>query len=264
MPKRERDGGAAAAASAASIPASSPALPELPQRGLFNHLFKDSVLPPFTPTVPLALVYNGVSVEYGTDLEVSQTKKEPTVRLGLPSTPSSSSVYTLIGFDPDAPSRHEPTQRSWLCCLVVDIPSSCTELLGGAGAAPKAKAGKGADDEGSGDAPPAPTPTPYGGARGHTVVSYAAPNPSRGSHRFVFLLVRQAKAFGTASAAPPAPAMRIGFDVAQFLAGPCGVGGAGDGDGGAAGGAGGEIVGINFFLQHPPDFPGGGGGKKKR
>ena len=92
--------------------------------------------------------------------------------------------------DPDAPDPEEPTARSILHWLVVDIPGRAA-----------------ADDEDD------------AAAAGHTVVPYRKPTPPVGTHRYIFLLFPQrGGARGEAKAKRAAPAERGSFSVRGFVA----------------------------------------------
>lgn len=148
LPSAQAAGGAGIAAGGKSV-SSGPPSPRV-----YDHLFAPDILPSFTPIVPLAISYGGAHLDYGTQMEISATKKAPQIAFtGAPGL-----LYTLIMFDPDAPGPKEPTARSWLHHLAVDIPSN-------------------------GDV-----------ARGTELIKYAGPTPPKGNHRYVFVLCEQPRA----------------------------------------------------------------------
>lgn len=130
----------------------APAGPPSPR--VYEHLFEPDILPSFSPTVPLSVTYGGSALDFGTQMEIAATKKAPHVAFtGAPGL-----LYTLFMFDPDAPGPKEPSARSWLHHLVVDVPAN-------------------------GDL-----------ASGVELVKYAGPTPPKGNHRYVFVLCEQPRA----------------------------------------------------------------------
>lgn len=215
------------------------------QPGLINHLFDDEVIARFEPIMELLIQYTDFNVDFGSDAEGWHVKQKPTVVQWRVPTGASTSIadgsptaaldltlaglYTLVCFDPDSPRRGEPTQRSFLHWLVTNIP------------------GNGSSSDGV------------------EIMKYAAPNPSIGTHRYVFLLLRQpgsgapddasnahvqvhnASSNGASQISVQPPAMRPSFDVPAFIK-QYNL----------------QPVGINFFALHPPDFGSWGGSKKKK
>lgn len=122
------------------------------------------IIPDIINTAPLdaALIkYSNDSLLFpGKEITPTQAAHQPTILL-WPTPPTSNSLYTLILFDPDAPSPINPTNRSYLHWLVLNIPSH-TNI-----------------------------------SQGDTLVEYIGPGPLPGTgyHRYVFLIFRQPERF---------------------------------------------------------------------
>lgn len=125
-----------------------------PSPRVYEHLFEPDILPSFSPSVPLSVTYGGSALDFGTQMEIAATKKAPHVAF----TGSPGLLYTLFMFDPDAPGPKEPTARSWLHHLVVDVPAN-GEISSGV-----------------------------------ELIKYAGPTPPKGNHRYVFVLCEQPRA----------------------------------------------------------------------
>jgi hypothetical protein len=87
-----------------------------------SSLFAEGFLPPFQPSARLEISYEGAGRlpdEGARELHPSEAKHAPTVVLrGV----EADAHYTLIMFDPDAPSPDQPSMRSWLHWLVTNVP----------------------------------------------------------------------------------------------------------------------------------------------
>ncbi|XP_057305965.1 protein D2-like [Hydractinia symbiolongicarpus] len=101
----------------------------------------------------MSVKYGEKAIECGKNYNISKFTYPPSVVLDRANV---NQYYTMIMLDPDAPSRDNPTQRSWLHWLVVNIQD--------------------ADIENS-----------------FTAVEYNPPTPPAGSgkHRYIFLLLKQ-------------------------------------------------------------------------
>eukprot|EP01121_Diplochlamys_sp_Union-15-3_P021193 TRINITY_DN8503_c0_g1_i1.p1 TRINITY_DN8503_c0_g1~~TRINITY_DN8503_c0_g1_i1.p1 ORF type:complete len:292 (-),score=45.13 TRINITY_DN8503_c0_g1_i1:19-894(-) len=90
---------------------------------------------------------------FGNQLTPTETAEKPNVKYFIPTKPGQ---WTLIMFDPDAPSRDEPIYGEWLHWLIVNIPGSNV-------------------------------------SEGKTIVDYVCPSPpeNSGGHRYIFLLCEQ-------------------------------------------------------------------------
>ncbi|KAJ1349484.1 hypothetical protein KIN20_005061 [Parelaphostrongylus tenuis] len=106
-------------------------------------------------TMPLRVTYDRNSeVQFGNILSPSATSSQPRLMWEA----SSSSLYTVLMIDPDAPSRADPSFRDFLHWLVVNVPGD--EL-----------------------------------SRGFTAAPYRGPGPPKGTgfHRYYFLVFEQPK-----------------------------------------------------------------------
>ncbi|KAI5746874.1 hypothetical protein M8J77_008441 [Diaphorina citri] len=117
----------------------------------------NGVVPDVIPKAPgniLQITYNSgkLKVDQGNTLTPSDLKQAPEVTWNA----DSSSYYTLVMTDPDAPSRQNPKAREWRHWLVVNIPGSQI-------------------------------------SRGQTITPYAGPTPPKGTglHRYVLLVYKQ-------------------------------------------------------------------------
>jgi phosphatidylethanolamine-binding protein (PEBP) family uncharacterized protein len=239
MPKRKVPGGGSAAL---PPPPPPPVLTTLPVPApLLAHLelpTASGFLAAGTaaPSVALAVAYSGggsasdLPVDFGTQVDERDRRvaRPPTVSF---EPPGAGGRFTLLLVDPDAPGPKDPSLRSVLHWAV-------TDMGGGGGASESAAAD--ASSSGGGGGGRATT-----AAGGREAVSYKAPSPEWGNHRFVFLLFRQPAGAASSGGAPPLPAARPGFDVAAWAA-QHGL----------------SLVGVNFFCMHAPEF--GGGGKRRR
>lgn len=89
----------------------------------------------------------------GNDLAPTQVKSKPMLSWNAK---DNNELYTLIFFDPDAPSRQNPTSREYRHWLVVNIPGSSID-------------------------------------EGNEVLTYMGPAPPKGTgpHRYIFLIYKQ-------------------------------------------------------------------------
>nr|BDG58481.1 flowering locus T-like protein 1 [Allium sativum] len=110
------------------------------------------VIPPFTRSVPLRIIYPTKEVANGREFKPSQIIQQPRVEIGGGDLRT---FYTLVMVDPDAPSPSNPRLREYLHWMVTDIP-------GGTGS-----------------------------NFGQETVCYESPRPTAGIHRFVFILFQQ-------------------------------------------------------------------------
>ncbi|KAF4400161.1 hypothetical protein G4B88_019370 [Cannabis sativa] len=107
----------------------------------------------FIPTVKMTVIYNSNrQLINGHELTPSLFISKPLVEIGGEDMRTS---YTLIMTDPDAPSPSDPYLKEHLHWIVTDIPGTTNVLFG------------------------------------KEIVSYEAPKPMVGFHRFVFILFKQ-------------------------------------------------------------------------
>ncbi|GLJ12173.1 hypothetical protein SUGI_0185950 [Cryptomeria japonica] len=133
------------------------------------------VLDPFTPgTISFSVTYSTTEVKNGYELRPSAVNLKPRVEIG--GDPNDlRTFYTLIMTDPDAPNPSDPTHREYLHWMVTDIPAATSASLG------------------------------------RELVSYEAPRPMLGIHRFVFVLFKQV---GWQTVSPPSS--RQNFNTRTF------------------------------------------------
>lgn len=95
---------------------------------------------------------NGVSIDLGNELTPAAVKVAPKLSWDA----AEEELFTLIFFDPDAPSRENPRFREYRHWLVVNIIGSFVDV-------------------------------------GDTVVDYKGPTPPKGTgpHRYIFLIYKQ-------------------------------------------------------------------------
>ncbi|XP_039122741.1 CEN-like protein 1 [Dioscorea cayenensis subsp. rotundata] len=111
------------------------------------------VLHELNPTVNMEVVYSSDKrVFNGRELMPSVVKTKPRVDIGGE---DMRTAYTLIMTDPDAPNPCDPHLREHLHWLVTDIPGTTNASFG------------------------------------RELISYEAPEPSIGIHRFIFVLFKQ-------------------------------------------------------------------------
>lgn len=96
--------------------------------------------------------YNGTIASNGNYISLSKTTDQPIIRYY----PRQTKYYTLLMFDPDAPSRENPINGNWLHWLVTNIYE---------------------DNIGTGD----------------IIMNYQPPSPpyKSGVHRYIFMLLEQ-------------------------------------------------------------------------
>ncbi|KAI3867860.1 hypothetical protein MKX03_031319 [Papaver bracteatum] len=110
------------------------------------------VLDPFDRSIPIRIAYTSRSVNNGGELKSSAVAENPRAKIGGDDLRT---FYTLVMVDPDSPSPSDPSLREYLHWLVTDIPGTT------------------------------------GATYGHEIVTYEAPNPTVGIHRYVFVLFQQ-------------------------------------------------------------------------
>ncbi|PON50818.1 Phosphatidylethanolamine-binding protein PEBP [Parasponia andersonii] len=111
------------------------------------------VVDSFTPSVRMRVIYNSNKhVANGHELMPSLLVSKPQVEIGGE---DMRAAYTLIMTDPDAPSPSDPYSKEHLHWMVTDIPGTTDVSFG------------------------------------KEIVSYEAPKPVVGIHRFVFILFKQ-------------------------------------------------------------------------
>jgi phosphatidylethanolamine-binding protein (PEBP) family uncharacterized protein len=133
-------------------------------------------------TITLVLSFGGNEITSGESVPLADTKVTPTFALGDSSAINTSSKYIVVGIDPDAPSREDPTLAQVLHYMNTDFspaPGQATNLTSTNDAETK---------------------------------SYAPPGPPEGTgpHRYIFLLFRQPR---TGFTVKDVPEERVGFDV---------------------------------------------------
>ncbi|ONK73397.1 uncharacterized protein A4U43_C04F31060 [Asparagus officinalis] len=107
----------------------------------------------FSPSVKLEVVYGSNKQVYnGHELMPAVVSSKPKVEIGGDDMRAS---YTLIMTDPDAPSPSDPRLREHLHWVVTDIPGTTNSSFG------------------------------------REIISYEAPKPVIGIHRYVFVLFKQ-------------------------------------------------------------------------
>lgn len=96
--------------------------------------------------------YHGTTVSNGNYIPFTKTSEQPQLIFY----PRKDKYYTIIMFDPDAPSRTNPANRNWLHWLITNI---YEDKLG----------------------------------TGETIMNYQPPSPpyKSGNHRYVFILLEQ-------------------------------------------------------------------------
>ncbi|KAK6264820.1 Phosphatidylethanolamine-binding protein - like 6 [Theobroma cacao] len=135
------------------------------------------VLDIFTPAAELTVHYSTKQVHNGCDIKPSSAADKPHVRILSPVV--SSSLYTLVMVDPDAPTPSEPRLREWLHWIVVDIPEG------------------------------------HDATKGREMVPYMGPQPPTGIHRYILVLFKQERATEGGCQLPDA---RANFSTRQFAA----------------------------------------------
>nr|BDD17411.1 florigen [Lemna aequinoctialis] len=110
------------------------------------------VLPPFTRSVSMSVVYSNKNVMNGVTLKPSAVARRPRVQVGGL---DMRKFYTLVMVDPDFPSPCNPTLREYLHWLVADIPGTTSVEFG------------------------------------KDLMCYEGPAPSMGIHRLIFVLYEQ-------------------------------------------------------------------------
>ncbi|KAK9107718.1 hypothetical protein Syun_023729 [Stephania yunnanensis] len=78
------------------------------------------VVDPFERCVTLRVIYGNREITNGCDLRPSAVVNQPAIEIGENDT---TTLYTLILVDPDAPSPSDPNLREYLHWLVTDIPA---------------------------------------------------------------------------------------------------------------------------------------------
>nr|ANS56325.1 FT-like protein [Amentotaxus argotaenia] len=133
------------------------------------------VLDRFVPAdIEFTVTYTSRQVNNGCELKPSAIAVKPRVDIGGDGQ-DLRTFYTLIMTDPDAPSPSDPTLREYLHWMVTDIPNATLASMG------------------------------------RELVSYEAPRPTIGIHRFVFVLFKQA---GRQTVSPPGS--RQNFNTRSF------------------------------------------------
>ncbi|KAL8141807.1 hypothetical protein V2J09_014839 [Rumex salicifolius] len=145
----------------------------------------------FVPSVSMSVRFATKHVTNGCTLKPSLTSDPPRVLIGG----RSQLLYTLVMTDPDAPSPSEPTQREWVHWYVrrTVLPSlyfTFNRLLAIFLAA---------------QVPPV--------ASGKEILSYVAPKPTVGIHRYILVLYEHTQPVGP-SAEPPES--RANFNTRRF------------------------------------------------
>jgi len=117
--------------------------------------------------------YGDHEVKIGETLTKDQTTSQPNLKLEG----AGDALQTVVLIDPDAPSKSDPTRRSWLHWLVVNVRDNNVDS-------------------------------------GKTVVSYNGPSPPKGSgpHRYIILTFSQNREINVS----PAPE-RASFNIANFI-----------------------------------------------
>ncbi|XP_062098109.1 CEN-like protein 1 [Humulus lupulus] len=110
------------------------------------------VVDSFVPSVKMTVFYNNKQVVNGHEFTPSLIMSKPRVEIGGEDMRTS---YTLIMTDPDAPNPSDPYLKEHLYWMVTDIPGTTDASFG------------------------------------KEIVSYEAPKPMLGIHRFVFILFKQ-------------------------------------------------------------------------
>ncbi|KAI3867859.1 hypothetical protein MKX03_031318 [Papaver bracteatum] len=110
------------------------------------------VFNPFKKSIEIGIAYTSRKITSGCELKPSAVVDHPRVEIGGD---DMRTFYTLVMVDPDAPSPSDPSSREYLHWLVTDIPGTT------------------------------------GATYGHEIVTYKAPMPTVGIHRYVFVLFRQ-------------------------------------------------------------------------
>ncbi|XP_022721021.1 protein MOTHER of FT and TFL1-like [Durio zibethinus] len=135
------------------------------------------VLDMFTPATEFTVHYGTKQVTNGCDIKPSAAADKPHLQILGP--PLSSSLYTLVMVDPDAPNPSEPRLRELLHWIVVDIPHG------------------------------------HDATKGRELVAYMGPRPTIGIHRYILALFKQEGAMGGGSQLPDG---RANFSTRQFAA----------------------------------------------
>ncbi|KAI3867865.1 hypothetical protein MKX03_031324 [Papaver bracteatum] len=127
-------------------------MPRTPRDPLVVGRVIGDVMDPFVRSIPIRIAYRSRAVANGCEIKPSAVADHPRVEIGGD---DMRTFYTLVMVDPDAPSPSDPSLGEYLHWLVTDIPGI--------------------------------TGTTYG----HEIVTYEAPRPNAGIHRFVYVLFQQ-------------------------------------------------------------------------
>ncbi|KAM0697386.1 hypothetical protein Q7P36_002239 [Cladosporium allicinum] len=142
------------------------------------------LVPQFKPTLEVYVDYNGEKVDFGNTFNTLETTPEPNFsiireRLYNPST----TKYTLIMADPDAPNPAAPILKDFLHWIVSDVQPQCITTQ-----------------------------------KRKTVAPYMLPTPlSVAEHRYTFLVYRQPPNYVPPPSLNYLPGARAGFDLNAYV-----------------------------------------------
>ncbi|KAK4702716.1 hypothetical protein P7C70_g3509, partial [Phenoliferia sp. Uapishka_3] len=155
----------------------------------------------FRPSIFLQLTFpSGAEVQLGNDIKANQGVDEPTVSFTAEDPTTSDSTYTLVSFDPDAPSRQDQSKGPWRHLIRGGFKPRSLDQIAESGV--KGSLVERREEE---------LLTPWVGP---------SPGEGTGQHRYVFLLYKQKAALKSMEEQPFKSNERIdrrNFDVAAFV-----------------------------------------------